>query len=315
MAKILLTRRFPENGIKLLSSKHQLDISDNPMSYEELYEKIEKYDGVVSMLSDRFDKAMIEKAKRLKIISNYAVGYDNIDMKAAKDQNITVTNTPDVLTEATAELTFALILAVSRRLLEGDRFVKDGKFKGWEPLLLLGKEVSGANLGVIGFGRIGQAVARRAKGFLMNIFYYQRNRNIDAEREYDASFLPLEELLAKSDIISINAPLNKESYHLINKERLAMIKKGAVIVNTGRGAIIDEKELANALKSGKLAGAGLDVYEYEPTVTKELLKMNNVMLLPHLGSSTVKTREKMAKMAANSIIDYFDGKKPAHIVE
>ncbi len=316
MAKILMTRRIPKKGIEILNAEHKLDIAgDRSLSYNELFERIDQYDGVLSMLSDKFDEPMIKKAKRLKIISNYAVGYDNIDLKAAEANNIIVTNTPDVLTEATAELAFSLMLAAARKLIEGDKFVKSEKFEGWEPLLMLGKEVSGANLGIIGFGRIGQAVAKRAKGFSMKIFYSQRKRNEKAEVEYGAKFLPIDDLLAISDFVSINAPLNAESYHLLNKERLSKIKNDVIIINTGRGAIIDEKELANALISGKVAGAGLDVYEYEPKVTKRLLGMDNVVLLPHLGSSTVKTRDRMAEMAATAIVDCFENKMPLHIVK
>ncbi len=310
MAKILLTRLFPKIGIDMLSNRHSLVVAgDMDLSYDKLYSIIDRYDGVISMLSNKFDEKMIRRAKKLKIISNYAVGYDNIDLEYCKKHDVTITNTPMVLTEATADLTWALILSAARRVIEGDKFVRLGKFRGWEPLLLLGKEVNGSNLGIIGFGRIGQAVARRAQGFSMNISYYQRKPNPEAEKLYGAQFLPLEKLLSSSDFISINSPLNSQSYHLLNKESIRNIKKGAILINTGRGAIIDEKALAVALLNGKLS-AGLDVYEYEPKVQKELIAMNNVVLLPHLGSSTVETRNNMAKISAGAIIDYFDGKTP-----
>ncbi len=314
MAKILLTRRFPKIGIDVLVNRHNLAVTgDSNLSYEQLYNIIDQYDGIISMLSNKLDEKMLAKAKKLKIISNYAVGYDNIDLAYCKKHNITATNTPGVLTAATADLTWALILSTARRVIEGDKFVRQGKFEGWEPLLLLGKEVNGSNIGIIGFGRIGQAVAERAKGFSMNIFYYQRKPNLEAEKLYGAKFLPLDELLSTSDFISLNTPLNSQSYHLLNKVSIQKIKKGAIVINTGRGAVIDELELSKALAKGQLS-AGLDVYEYEPKVQKELINMDNVVLLPHLGSSTVETRNNMAKISAEAIIDYFDGKTPKYTI-
>jgi len=221
-----------------------------------------------------------------------------------------VTNTPDVLTNATADLAFALLLACARRIVEADEFTRKGKFKIWQSDLMLGKELNGHTVGIIGAGRIGQAFGRRSKGFGMKILYFDKKRIPEFEKETGAKFSTLNQLLKKSDFISIHTPLTKETYHLIDKKEFEMMKDGAILINTARGEIINEKELVNALKSGKLFSAGLDVYEFEPKITKDLLKMKNVVLLPHIGSATFETRTKMAELAAKNIVNVLRGKKP-----
>ncbi len=273
--------------------------------------KREEIDALIPLLSDRVDKNLIDSFPNLKIIANVGVGYNNIDYEYAYSKGIIVTNTPGVLTESTADLTFALILAVSRRILEADRFLRDGKFKGWDLTLFLGKELNQSILGIIGMGRIGQAVAKRAKGFGMKILYHNRNRvSEDIERELSAKYVSFEELISRSDIISLHCPLTQETFHLIDKEEFQMMKDGVIIINTARGPVINEKELVNFLKSGKVMGSGLDVFEREPEVEEELLHMKNVVLLPHIGSATYYTRTKIVSLAVNNVIEYFKRGKP-----
>lgn len=276
-------------------------------------ERLKDADAVVTQLRDPVDKEFIDAGKKLKIIANYAVGFNNIDVEYAKQKGIYVTNTPDVLTEATADIAWALILAVARKIIPADKFTREGKFEGWKPNLFLGYEIYGKTLGIIGMGRIGKAVARRAMGFGMKIIYHNRKR-VEDDYKYNAKYVDLETLLKESDYISINAPLTNETYHLLNKERLSLLKKNAILVNTARGPIIDEKALYELLKDGKIAGAGFDVYENEPEITKGLEKLDNVVLLPHIGSATYETREKMSIMVAENIIDALEGKIPRNLV-
>jgi glyoxylate reductase len=313
--RILITSNLPGNSVDALKEdfKPKILTAKKPPAPAELAKLFEKADGAITVLSDSINENVL-KNSRVKIIANYAVGYDNIDIKFACEKSILITNTPDVLTEATADLTWALILAAARRIVEGEKIVRGGKFKGWEPNLLLGMDLKGKNLGVIGMGRIGKAVARRASAFGMKILYTDRNQLIaSAEDALSAKFLLLDELIRESDILSIHLPLTDETRHLLNRERIFSMKKGAILINTARGPIVDEEALADALKS-HLFAAGLDVYEREPEVHPELLKLKNVVLAPHIGSAGKETREEMARMAVQNIISFFDGQIPPNVI-
>ncbi len=311
--KVFVTSIIPELGIKILRDNNIQVVQNKsylPIEKEKLIRKAKDCDGLLCLLSNKIDRDIIDGLPRLKVISNYAVGFNNIDVDYATEKKIWVTNTPDVLTDATADLAFALLLACSRRIVEADKFTRDGKFKIWQSDLMLGKDLKNKTIGIIGAGRIGQAVGRRAVGFGMKILYYDKKRIIEFEKETGAKFSNLNQLLKKSDFISIHTPLTKETYHMIDKEEFKIMKDGAILINTARGEIVNEKELVNALKSGKLFSAGLDVYEFEPKITRDLLKMKNVVLLPHIGSATVETRNKMAELAAKNIINVLKGRRP-----
>jgi len=315
--KVFVTYKIPEDGLKLLKEKYELDVYEGEefLTKEEMLKQVKDADAVITQLRDPVDKEFIDAGKKLKIIANYAVGYNNINVEYAKSKGIYVTNTPGVLTEATADIAWALILAVARKIISADRFVREGKFKGWKPKLFLGYEIHGKTLGIIGMGRIGQAVARRALGFGMKIIYHNRKRlPEEIEKKYSASYVDLETLLKNSDFISINVPLTDETYHLLDEKRLNLLKPNAILVNTARGPVVDEKALYKLLKEGKIAGAGFDVYENEPFLTPGLEKLENVVLLPHIGSATFETRSKMSIMVAENVIDALEGRKPKNLV-
>jgi glyoxylate reductase len=316
--KVLVTQKIPEEAIRLLKA-NSLEIEYNKegkLSKEELIERIKDKDGVLCLLTDIFDREVIESAKNLKVIANVAVGYDNIDVKTATKRRIMVTNTPDVLTETTADLTFALILSTARRVTEADRFVREGKFRGWDIFGFLGYDVYGKTLGIYGMGRIGLAVARRGKfGFNMEVIYHDVKRNEIAEKEIGAQFVSFDELLERSDFLTIHVPLTEETRHRFTKDELRKMKRTAFLINTARGPIVKEDDLVWALKRGWIRGAGLDVYEFEPAVHEELKKMENfVTLLPHIGSATVETRTKMAVTAAKNLITALKGEIPPNLV-
>ena len=315
--RVFVTRKIPDAGIRILrEAGYDVDVYDDiePLSREIFLNKIENIDALIPMLSENVDKEAMDRAVKLKIIANYAVGYNNIDINYANTKKIFVTNTPNVLTEATADLTWALILSVTKRIPEADQFVRQGKFKGWEPLLMLGDDVSGKTLGIIGAGRIGQAVGSRARGFKMNVLYYSPSEKKQFEHQIGVRRCEFDELIQKADILTIHCPLNEKTHHMINSENIYNIKKGAFIINTSRGPVIDEKALAQALESGHLGGAGLDVYEFEPEINSTLLKLKNVILLPHIGSATRDTRSAMACMAANNVKAVLNGNKPLNPV-
>ncbi len=307
--KVLLTHPLFDEVHRKLSSHFELEIGIKDR--EDLLRKIEDKDGLLCFLKDPVDREVIERGRRLKIIANYAVGYDNIDVEAARERGVFVTNTPDLLTDATADLTWALILAVARRVVEAHIFTKEGKFRGWDAKLFLGKQLQGKRLGIVGMGRIGRAVAKRARGFSMEVVYYSRRR---LPRHQEVSlctrYLPLDELLQTSDIITLHVPLTEETENLLNRERIYRIKPGAILINTARGAVIDEDALIERLKDGSLFGAGLDVYRGEPKINPEFFKLKNVVLLPHIGSATEETRLAMAHLAADNIISVLSGKPP-----
>lgn len=267
-------------------------------------------DAVICLLSDKINADLFLAAPRCCVYANYAVGYDNMDVEAATAQGIALCNTPDVLTTATAEMAWALLFAAARRIGEGERMVRAGEFHGWAPDMLLGYEISGKTLGIIGAGRIGAAMARRASGFDMRILYTKRSGSSEEMQALGAHHVELEELLSESDFISVHAPLNPSTRHLINAAAFDKMKPTAVLVNTGRGPVIDEAALAEALAGGRIASAGLDVYEREPAIEPRLLELQNVVLAPHIGSATHEARAKMAELAALNVLDFFEGRVP-----
>ena len=273
------------------------------------------FDAIVSVVNDRIDAALLERTPRVRIVANVAVGYDNIDVQACASRGVVVTNTPGVLTEATADLAFGLLLACARRIAEGDRSVRRGAFDGWKMSLLVGVPVHGSTLGLVGLGRIGQAMARRARGFGMRVAYASRSRAApEVERALGAAQVPLDDLFELADFVSLHCPLTPETRRLVSAERLARMKPGAVLVNTARGACVDEAALADALKGGPLGAAGLDVFEDEPRVNPRLLGLENVVVTPHIGSADRPAREAMAAMAIDSVLAVLSGRPPAHLV-
>lgn len=310
--KVFITRDIPESGINLLLKENfsvEVYKKNKSIPKKDLIKKGKDADAIISLLTDKIDEEVISQLDKCKIIANYAVGYNNIDITYAKKKNIFVTNTPGVLTDSTAEITFALILACSRRIVEGDILVRKNQFKGWAPKFHLGIELKGKKLGIIGFGRIGQAVAERAVPFGMKILYYSRTEK-ETAKKINAKKVSLDKLLKESDIISIHIPLTEKTNNLLDKEKLNLLKKDSIIINTARGEIIDENYLIQLLKSGKIHSAGLDVYRNEPKLNKEFLKLKNVVLLPHIGSATYETRSKMAILTAENVINVLNGKKP-----
>jgi len=315
--KVFVTRIIPDEGLKLILENCDAEVwqAETPPPKEIIIEKIKDCEGILTLLTDKIDAEIMDKAPKLRIISNYAVGYDNIDVKSATQRGIMVTNTPGVLTETTADLAFALILATARRIVEADKFTRSGKWKSWGPMLFLGRDVYGATLGIIGLGRIGQAVARRAKGFNMKVIYYSRKRKEDVERELGVEYRELRSLLREADIVSIHTPLTEETYHLIGEKELSLMKPTAILINTARGAVVDQKALYKALKERRIFGAGLDVYEKEPIDADDpLMELDNVVLLPHIGSASVETRGRMARMAAENLLAGLRGEKPPNLV-
>jgi glyoxylate reductase len=312
--RIVVTRRIPEPAIELLREAGDLWVSphDRPLSTDELYEAIAGADAVVTLLHDRVDRAFLDAAgPQLNVIANVAVGYDNVDVPVATERGVLVTNTPGVLTDATADLTIALILMVTRRLGEGERVVRAGERWSWSMFFLLGRGLAEKTLGVIGLGAIGQATARRARAFGMRIVYAAPRRAPAAvEEELGARHLPLDELLGVADVVSVHCPLRPETRHLIDAERLALMHPDAYLVNTARGPIVDEAALVDALTRKAIAGAALDVFEREPEVDPELLELENVVLIPHLGSATIETRTAMGVLAARNVIAVLNGEPP-----
>jgi len=301
--KIFVTRKIPEPGLAVLKKEFTLEVNpeDRVLSKEEIIKGIKGKDGLLCLLTDPIDKEVIDAEPGLKMIASYAVGYDNIDIAAATKRRIPVSNTPGVLTETTAELAWALLFTVARRIVEGDTFTREGKFTGWAPMLLLGQDVSHKTLGVIGTGRIGTAFALKSQGFHMNVLYADEQRNEPLEQQLGATKVPLQKLLKESDFISIHVPLTKDTFHLIDEKELRMMKKTAILINTARGPIINEKALVKALSEQWIFGAGLDVYEKEPALSPEFKQLKNVILQPHTGSGTIETRTKMALMAAENL--------------
>lgn len=311
--KVLVTGILPEAVMSLIKKDHEVEANeeDHPISRENLLKGVEDKDGLLCTISDIIDQELLERAPRLKVISNFGVGFNNIDLEAASKKSIIVTNTPGVLTDATADAAFALILAVARRVVEGDKKTRQGDFRFWAPFHFLGREVHGKTLGIVGMGRIGKAVARRAAGFNMNIIYYDSfSLPVEEAKELKASRVDLDNLFATADFISLHVPLNEETHHLINNKTLSKMKPTAYIINTSRGQVVEEKALFEALSNNRIAGAGLDVYENEPDLTPGLAELSNAVLLPHVGSATLETRTAMAQLAADNLLAGLRGEKP-----
>ena len=310
-ARIVVTRRIPEPAIELLREAGDVWVSphDRPLATDELHAAVAGADGVVTLLHDRVDDAFLDAAgSGLRIVANAAVGYDNVDVPGCARRGVVVSNTPGVLTEATADIAFALILMATRRLGEGERLIRSGTPWSWSMFFMLGSGIQGKTLGIVGLGKIGLATARRARAFGMEIAYAGRKQApADVETELAARFLPLEELLAQADIVSLHCPLSAETRHLIDAEALGRMKPSAFLVNTTRGPVVDEAALADALRSSTIAGAGLDVFEREPEVHEALLDLENVVLIPHLGSATVETRTAMGVLAARNVVAVLGG--------
>jgi glyoxylate reductase len=305
---ILVTRKLPSSILSRLEGVGAVELysGEGTMPHEELLARVADKDAVVCMLTDRIDKSVIDAAARLKIAANVAVGYNNVDVPYAKSKGVIVTNTPDVLTESVADFTWALILAITRRLSEGERLLRRGGWKGWAFDFMLGSELRGKQLGIVGFGRIGQAVAARAAAFGMRVAYSGR-RDLGVA---GAEFMSFDRLLNSSDVVSLHVPLTNDTRHLIDKKAIARMKRSAYLVNTARGPVVDEEALAWALQQHLLAGAALDVYEKEPEVHADLMRLENVLLVPHLGSGTTETRLGMASLAVDNVVAVLSGRPP-----
>ncbi|MFX1260571.1 MAG: 2-hydroxyacid dehydrogenase [Promethearchaeota archaeon] len=316
--RVFVTRRIPEDGLEQIKANFDAIVwtENQPPSKAEIIKGAQGCKGLVTLLSDPIDAELMDSLPSLRVVAQCAVGYDNIDVRNATERNIAVTNTPGILTETTADLTWALILAACRRVPEADRYVRNGHWRvAWDPMMLLGRDIFGSTLGIIGMGRIGTAVARRASGFSMKILYHSRSRKKEIESELDALRTDLETLLRESDVVSVHVPLTDDTRGMIGIDELQMMKPSAVLVNTSRGPVIDEDALTQALETGLIAGAGLDVFTEEPIPMKSrLLKLDNVVILPHIGSASIDTRAKMAKMSAANLIAALQGETPPNIV-
>jgi len=316
--KVYITRRIPEEALRLIQEHSQVDCwdeEDRPVPREVLEEKIREIDGLYCLLTETIDQAMLERARKLKVISNMAVGYNNIDVAAATRRGIMVTNTPGVLTETTADLTFALLMATARRIVEASDFLRTGQWSTWSPMLLTGQDVYGATLGIIGLGRIGEALAKRAKGFDMRVLYHSRTRKEEAERSLGVIYAELDALLQEADFVCVMTPYTPQTHHLIGARELSLMKRSAILINTARGGIVDEEALYDALLNQTIWAAGLDVFAEEPVLPDHpLLTLPNVVTLPHIGSASVKTRKRMAELAAVNLIKALRQERPDHLV-
>jgi len=320
--KIYVTRKIPESGIKLLEEQgFEIDISekDGVLTREELLSAVsaKQYDAILCLLTDKVDADVYDAVPSAKIFANYAVGFNNIDTEEAEKRGITITNTPGVLTDTVAEHTVALILSITSRIAEGDRFTRAGKYDNWAPLLLLGTDLKGKTLGILGAGRIGQRVAHIcSRGLGMKVCYYDIKQNEEFEKEYGATFKATpEEVLKEADVVTVHVPLLDSTKHLINKERLSMMKSSAYLVNSSRGPVIDEKALVEALQNNTIKGAALDVFEEEPVLAPGLVECENAVITPHIASATEETRGAMSEIAAQNIIAHFKGETPPNVVD
>lgn len=309
--KVLVTREIPDAGLRPLEDFDVTVLSEAPPERAELLEAAKGAAGVLATVTEKIDAGFMDACgDGLKVVANMAVGYDNVDVDAATERGVVVTNTPGVLDETTADVAFMLLLAAARRLGESERVLRAGKWEWWGPKLFVGPDVWGKKLGIVGMGRIGQAVARRARGFDMEILYHNRSRKQQAEKELGARYVELDELLETADFVSIHTPLTDETRHLIGTSELQRMKREAVLVNTSRGPVVDEAALAKALAEGQIFAAGLDVYEEEPKVHPKLLELENVVLAPHIGSGSIETRNKMATLAAENVVAVLSGEEP-----
>jgi lactate dehydrogenase-like 2-hydroxyacid dehydrogenase len=318
-SRIFVTRQIPQPAIDaLIKAGMNVEVysEDQVIPRDVLLDKVQNRDGILCILTETIDAEVLRAANQAKIFANYAVGYNNIDMEEATKLGIAITNTPGVLTDATADLTWALILSTARRIVDSDQYLRAGKFTGWGPLFYLGQDITERTLGIIGLGRIGQAVAERAAAFRMKILYTNNNPvdEFETNYPYDIKKVELKELLQQSDIVSVHVPLKPETTHLISHAELALMQPHAILINTARGPIVDESALASALKNNTIWAAGLDVFEKEPEVHPGLIDLPNAVLVPHLGSATNETRTKMGLIAAENLIAFFEGKQPPNLV-
>ncbi|HJV47201.1 MAG TPA: D-glycerate dehydrogenase [Bacillota bacterium] len=316
--KIYITRSLPEEIVEYLSQDCHVRMwerEDEPIPEQRLVQEIQDVDGLLCLLTEKIDENLLRNAPKLKIISNMAVGYNNIDIKETQKRGILVTNTPGVLTETTADLTFGLLIGTARRFAESISYIQEGNWKTWSPMALTGQDIFGATLGIIGMGEIGEAVARRAKGFQMNILYYNRKRKMEAEKTIGAQYCELNDLLQRSDFVVVMAPYTPQTVNLLSFEELSLMKPTAVLINTARGGIVNEEALYQALVEKKIWAAGLDVFEKEPIAPNhKLLQLPNVLALPHIGSASVATRMKMAKLAAYNLLEGLNKRNPPNLV-
>ncbi len=315
--RVFLTRRLPGRALELLGAQAEVEVWEGelPPPQEELRRQAESCDGLVTLLTDRIDEEVLSRVARLRVVSNMATGFDNIDVAAASRRTVLVTRTPGVLSETVADFTFALLLAAARRVAEADRHVRRGLWRTWGPALMLGQDVYGATLGIVGLGGIGAEVARRARGFGMRVLYHSRTRKPALERRYRLTFVSLDELLGESDFVSLHAPLTEETRHLIGERQLGLMKATAVLVNTARGPLVDQQALYGALVAGRIAGAALDVTDPEPMAADDpLLGLENVIVTPHISSASTATRWRMAEMAAANLLTALDGRVPRDAV-
>ncbi|MBQ5152718.1 2-hydroxyacid dehydrogenase family protein [Macrococcoides caseolyticum] len=314
--KVLVAGEIPEKGLAFLKEHFEVDLFEGEqlITKEELIDRIKDKDALVSLLSTNVDKEIIDAAPNLQIIANYGAGFNNIEYEYAREKGIDVTNTPKASTNATADLTMALLLASARRVVEGDTLCRTTGFNGWAPLFFRGREVSGKTLGIIGLGEIGQAVARRAKGFDMNILYTGPNRHEEREKELEATYVSLEELLKQADFITINAAYNPSMEHMIDKEQLEIMKPTAYLINASRGPVVHEAALADALENKVIEGAALDVFEFEPEINDKLKTLDNVVITPHIGNATFEARDMMADIVTQNVYKKLNGDTPDYIV-
>lgn len=316
--KVYVTRELPERGLKIIKERFDTEVWHEyaPPPKKVIIEKAKNVDALASLLSDKIDAEVFDAAPRLKIVAQMAVGFDNIDVQEATKRGIYVTNTPEVLTDTTADFAWALLMAIARHVVEADKYVRTGQWKvGWHPSMMQGRDIHGATIGIVGAGRIGFAVAKRAAGFNMKILFYDVVPRPEMEKELGAKKVDLDMLFRESDFVSIHVPLMKETFHLVNAEKLKLMKKTAYLINNSRGPVVDEKALYEALKEGRIAGAGLDVFEQEPMpLDNPLLKLDNIVVAPHISSATYETRSKMAEMVAENLITFFEGRKPPNLV-
>ena len=317
--KVLLTRKIPKPAIDFILENNidlEINTEDRVLSHTEIKEKVKGKDGLICLLTDPIDAEIMDAAgAKLKVIANYAVGYNNIDVKEATKRKIPVTNTPGVLTETTADLAFSLLLSIARRIVESDKYTREGKFKGWGPMLHLGNDIYGKTLGIIGCGRIGTAVARRAaKGFNMRVLYNSTKQLPELEKELGIEFASVEEILKQSDYVSLHVPLTPKTKHLIGEKELALMKPTAYLINTSRGSVIVEKALVKALKEKTIAGAALDVYEFEPELSPGLKDLDNVIVTAHIGTGTIDTRTKMGMMVGENLLAALQDRQPPNCV-
>lgn len=311
--KVMVTGNLPGQIVALLEREHDVEanLEDRPMERERLLQGVKDKEGLLCMATDRIDRGVLDRAENLKMIANYGAGYDNIDLRAAGEKRVLVSNTPGAVTDATADIAFALILAVARRVVEGDKRTRAGEYRFWAPRVFLGRQVTGKTLGIIGLGRIGKAVAKRARGFDMRVLYHNRQAlGAGEEKDLALEYTDLDALLEASDFVSLHVPLTDKTRHLIGREALGKMKSSAFLINTSRGPVVDEGALVEALRAGRIAGAGLDVYEKEPALTPGLTELENLVLLPHVGSATLETRTKMARLAAKNLLAGLRGDKP-----